>query len=163
MSEVIVWACSICAAAAVCLVCEMLMPKSKISVAVKFALGVFMVGVIILPLGGVIASLADELGSVSPDNISSISAEISLEEDAAKLAKDNITELVWEQLGEIGIEAEKIEIVTDSDKLSDINGIESVIYISNRDRGKVLTIKNQIKDSLGLDCRIVVIGEGENG
>lgn len=163
MSEVIVWACSICAAAAVCLVCEMLMPKSKISTAVRFALGIFMVGVIILPMGGVVASLADELSDISPDSVNSISSEISLEEDAAQLAKDNIRELVKEEMHDIGVDTEKIEIVTDSDKLSDINGIESVIYISNRDRGKVLTIKNHIKDSLGLDCRIVVIGEDENG
>lgn len=161
MSEVILWACSICAGAAVCLVCEMLLPSGKISKVVKFAVGVFMVGVIILPLGNMIDAVASELDNIEVEDYSA-QLESTSEQDAAKLAKENVRELVEEQLGEIGVSAQKIEIVTDSDKLSDITGIESVIYINNKDRGQGLKIKNRIKDKLGLDCRIAVIGENED-
>lgn len=161
MNEVIAWACSICAGAAVCLVCEMLLPSGKISKIVKFAVGIFMVGVIILPLGGIIDAVASEFDSVEIEEYSS-QLESTAEEDAADLAKENIKELVVKQLDKIGVTAQKIEIVTDSDKLSDITGIESVIYISNEDRGQALKIKNCIKENLGLDCTITVIGENKN-
>lgn len=161
MSEVILWASSICAGAAVCLVCEMLLPSGKISKVVKFSVGVFMVGVIMLPLGNVINSVTSELDNIKIQEYSSDFKGAS-EQDAASLAKENVRELVEKQLGEIGVSAQKIEIITDSDKLSDITGIESVIYINNKDRGQSLKIKNRIQDRLGLDCRIAVIGENKN-
>lgn len=161
MSEVIAWACSICAGAAVCLICEMLLPSGKISKIVKFAVGVFMVGVIILPLGGIINAVAGEFDSIEIEQHSS-QIENSAEEDAMDLAKENVKELVQKQLEEIGISAQKIDIKTDSDKLSDITGIESVIYISIDDRGQALKIKNKIQDNLGIDCTVMVIGENKD-
>lgn len=158
MNEVIIWACSICASAAMCLVCEMLLPNGKISKVVRFAVGIFMISVIILPLGSVVSAVSDEVGQVKLEEKSFSDFEEKTQTDAASLAKEKVKSLVEEQLREIGITAQKIEIKTDSDKIYDIKGIESVIYISNEDRGQGLKIKNRIKDNLGLDCKVLVGG-----
>ncbi len=164
MTDVIAWACTICAGAAVCLLCEMLLPKDKISKAVRFAVGVFMVGIIIVPLGSIGRTISDELSSVGIEERGNASElEDRAELDGAELAKENVARLVRNQLEDMGVNAERIEIKTDSDKLSDITGIESVIYINEKDRGQSLKIKNRIDGRLGLSCKIVVIGEGENG
>lgn len=158
MNEVIIWACSICAGAAMCLVCEMLLPNGKISKVVRFAVGIFMISVIILPLGSVVSAVSDEVGQVKLEEKSFYEFEEKTQTDAVSLAKEKVKSLVEEQLREIGITAQKIEIKTDSDKIYDIKGIESVIYISNEDRGQGLKIKNRIKDNLGLDCKVLVGG-----
>lgn len=158
MNEVIIWACSICAGAAMCLVCEMLLPNGKISKVVRFAVGIFMISVIILPLGSVVSAVSDEVGQVKLEEKSFSVFEEKTQTDAVSLAKEKVKSLVEEQLREIGITAQKIEIKTDSDKIYDIKGIESVIYISNEDRGQGLKIKNRIKDNLGLDCKVLVGG-----
>ncbi len=158
MNEVILWACSICAAAAICLVCEMLLPSGKMSKIVRFAVGIFMVGVIILPLGGIAGAISDELGGINVDEKSFSELEDKALTDSTALAKEKIRSLVSEQLSEIGVTANKIEIITDTDKLTDIKGIESVIYISEKDRGQGLKIKNRIKNNLGLDCKVLVGG-----
>lgn len=158
MNEVIIWACSICAGAAVCLVCEMLLPIGKISKIVRFAVGVFMVGIIIMPLGGIVSAVSDEINGIQVEEKSFSEFEDKTQNDATELAKEKVKELVEEQLESIGITAQKIEIITDSDKLYDIKGIESVIYISNEDRGQGLKIKTTIQHNLGLDCTVLVGG-----
>ena len=163
MSDVIAWACTVCAGAAVCLICEMLLPKDKISKIVRFAVGVFMVGVIIIPLGGIVNSVAGEIDAVKVPQSADINGlEQQVQLDSTQLAKRNVEQLVERQLSDMGISAEKIEINTDSDKLSDITGIESVIYINERNRGQSLKIKNKIKGDLGLECKIIVIGESKD-
>lgn len=158
MNEVIVWACSICAGAAVCLVCEMLLPIGKISKIVRFAVGIFMVGIIIMPLGGIVSAVCDEINGIKVEEKSFSEFEDKTQTEGTALAKEKVKALVEEQLENIGITAQKIEIITDSDKLYDIKGIESVIYISNEDRGQGLKIKNTIKNKLGLDCTVLVGG-----
>lgn len=158
MNEVIVWACSICAGAAVCLVCEMLLPIGKISKIVRFAVGIFMVGIIIMPLGGIVSAVSDEINGIKVEEKSFSEFEDKTQTEGTALAKEKVKALVEEQLENIGITAQKIEIITDSDKLYDIKGIESVIYISNEDRGQGLKIKNTIKNKLGLDCTVLVGG-----
>lgn len=159
MNEVIIWACSICAGAAVCLVCEMLLPSDKISKIVRFAVGTFMIGIIILPLGGIVNSVASELDNVKIEENQDSELSRNSEDKATELAKENISSIVEEHLEKIGVKPQKIEIITDSDKLSDITGIESVIYITNEDRGQILNIKNTMKNDLGLECTVMVSGE----
>ncbi|MCQ4022086.1 MULTISPECIES: stage III sporulation protein AF [unclassified Ruminococcus] len=158
MSEVIVWACSICAGAAVCLICEMLLPNGGISKIVRFAVGIFMVAIIILPLGGIVSAVTSEINSINIKEKSFNELEEKAQSNGTSLAMEKVKALVAQQLKSIGVTPNKIEIKTDSDKLTDIKGIESVIYISEEDRGQGFKIKNTIKNNLGLDCKVLVGG-----
>lgn len=162
MNEVIAWACSICAGAAICLVCEMVLPSGKISKIVKFTIGVFMVSIIILPLGRIVSAVSNEFNNIKVEDYSS-KMDCTVQDEAVELAKKNISRLVEKELDKINVKTKKIEVITDSQKLNDITSIELIIYIDKEDRGRWLEIKKCIEDKLKLDCKVRVIGEKKNG
>lgn len=141
-------------AAIVITLIELLIPKGKMENTVRFAMGAFMICMIISPL----LSLFNNLNfDFDYSNDISLNIDSSISEDTYQLAEDNISQLVTTLLSQNNIEVKKVDVNMDinSDTGIDINKI--VIYLDKEQESLSQTAKSLCEKNFSIDTEVVVM------
>ena len=127
------------------------MKTESLEKTVKFVLGVFMIGVMILPLNNIVSDIAG-IDIAVPENAEEF-REIS--EQRETMLKKELSLLVNKTLKNKGIEPLKTKIDMDIDDESGISIIKAEITLKKADSYKVQKVKNILKNDLSIDAKVI--------
>ncbi len=145
------WALAVVICSVVCCVTELLITNTRLEKTVKFVLGVFMIGVMILPLNNIVSDIAG-IDIAVPENAEEF-REIS--EQRETMLKKELSLLVNKTLKNKGIEPLKTKIDMDIDDESGISIIKAEITLKKADSYKVQKVKNILKNDLSIDAKVI--------
>ena len=145
------WALAVVICSVVCCVTELLITNTRLEKTVNSVLGVFMIGVMILPLNNIVSDIAG-IDIAVPENAEEF-REIS--EQRETMLKKELSLLVNKTLKNKGIEPLKTKIDMDIDDESGISIIKAEITLKKADSYKVQKVKNILKNDLSIDAKVI--------
>ena len=155
MESVYEWAVSVSVCAVVVCIAEMLISDTAMEKTVRLVLGAFLLLGVLLPLGNVVSEgLKDidcSLEEPVPDSLR------TLTEQRKTYVEQSVAALVDKALREQGIQAAKVTVQTDIDEQNCISMITAEVMLHSADAYHSGTVSRCVRDTLGLECRTVIV------
>lgn len=160
MNSIIAWAVSITAAAAVCIIAELVSVNSSVKKLLRFTLGAFLLCAMLMPIKNFTADF--KLSNFYQQQ--EIPSEVFKTSENADKAVSGIAEaslrtMIEEKISDEGAKAQKIEIFFKEDENKSISAAVCTIYIDKQYSDKRLQIKRSIKESLDIEADVKIVGQ----
>ncbi len=146
------WSTVICLAAIVCTILELICPNGKMEKIVKFVFSSFMLCAVISPIASTVPKISLEFSNSSKHQCDSSFKE-KISEQTLNVCRDNIVNLVKNELDKQNINAKKIDVLMDTDNSESISIIKVVIHLSEKESHK--DVKKFLEDNLGIETEII--------
>ena len=150
------WAVSVSICAAVVCIVEMLLSDTALEKTVRFVLGAFLLGAVLLPLGGVIQEGIQDIGwteyTQQPDVTQTLNQQRKsyLEQALAGMIVKGLRE-------QKGISPAKVEVHTDIDEQNCISIITAEVMLTAAEAEQGAAVSRYVKQEWGIECRTVIV------
>lgn len=157
MDSIKAWAAALCIAAIVCAVLQMLAPREGTGKVFKLILSAFFLCCLIMPLL--------KAGSLTRLDISSLPGEVQAEllddqvnQQLMRQVQTTVEQLARTTLESSGVEAEKIEVKTDTSEEGSIYIQQVTVTLDKQSKPKALAAREVLEKQLGVSVVIETTG-----
>lgn len=151
------WTISICLSAVAASIFELLIPKGNMEKIFRVVLGIFMVCVVLVPINSVLSSVKNNI-TIQKYQYQDGDYNAYVNEQYINSAKEVLYNKSIETLSDIGLTAEKVDIIIDIDDNNEVVNIWAEVTIPNSEINNIEKIENAVYNNVGIECKVYTEG-----
>ena len=154
METVTAWASTVSICALIACIAELIVSDTAVEKSVRFVLGAFMICAVIIPSGGAIPELINDITGSDFKYNGDIPQIFAMQRN--DMLKEEIEGLIRKTLSENKIEAADIHVDLDIDDNDCVSITRAEIELNRKDAQIAASVSRLVEDKLGINCRTII-------